>query len=354
MKLAWWPHTTDGTVASYRIRCRLIVDALRARGIDCGLWTPGDKPPSVLVLSKRYDQSSLETALTLRHERGTRLVLDLCDNHFYAQAPDGYSLQRAANLRGAVSNVDLVVASTDALKAAVEQEAPSAPLVEVIGDAAEPPTDGSTDRTVLGRSAGELELWWLKRALRKDGVSAARRAVWFGNHGSPNTEGGMSDLIRIRSALVEEAKRAPVSLTVISNNRSKFKLLMAGWPTPCHYLPWRQSTFTSALRLHALAVLPIGINPFTQCKTNNRVATALLHGLAVVADRIPSYEEFSGSVFLGDWGNSLGLAMAGSDSLRQAIDRGAGVVQSRYSVSAIAQRWLDVLLPARECPKFCV
>ena len=35
----------------------------------------------------------------------------------------------------------------------------------------------------------------------------------------------------------------------------------------------------------------MGPNPFTLCKTVNRLATALLLGLPVVADMIPSYEE---------------------------------------------------------------
>jgi hypothetical protein len=97
------------------------------------------------------------------------------------------------------------------------------------------------------------------------------------------------------------------------------------------------------LRIHGTCVIPIGSNPFTVCKTNNRVATALLHDLSVVADSIPSYEEFDNFVSLNDWKNGLSESTAGAPNASTRRHSGASFIRREYSLQAISQRWLDVL-----------
>ena len=225
----WWPHTTDERIASFRLRCLRIVEHLAGQGMDAALYRPGDAAPSVLVLSKRYDAGSLEQALQLRRTAGTRVLLDLCDNHFYFEGDD-------------------------------------------------------------------------------PGLAA----------------------------------RAPVSLSVISNDERKFRRLFAGWRLPGTYLPWHAHTFSRALRLHSLCVVPVGLNPFTRCKTNNRVATALLHGLNVVATRIPGYDEFGEQVVLDDWGFGLGAYLDDAQRRRRDIEAGRQRLAQHYSLAAIAARWRAV------------
>jgi len=341
MRLAWWPHTTNASIASYRLRCLRVVDELRRRGVEAALFRPGLKS-DVLVLSKRYDAASLRTAQLVRQQHGTRLVLDLCDNHFYAADDIPKWTRRADDLRAAVREVDLVVASTDTLEAVVQAEAGRPIATVVIGDAAEMPSDpGWTQRWF--HLLAERRLSRLSSKLDRRAAAAGRRLLWFGNHGSDYTEGGMADLCSLQATLESAHDDAPVSLTIVSNNRRKFAQLTSTWKLPAHYLEWHPNTFSRALRLHDVALIPVRPNPFTLCKTNNRVATALLHGLAVAADPIPSYRSLADCAVLDNWHEGLQRLMADADWRMACVARGSEMIRSRWSIEQIGSQWLEAL-----------
>lgn len=337
MQYAWWPHTTNRSTASYRLRCAQIVQSLRSQGMASAEWQPGMPAPQVLVLCKRYDPSSLETVLQLKAQHGTRLVLDLCDNHFYTTSERPMWQTRTENLRRAVQSVDMVIASTLALAAVIRAECPQAPRIEVIGDAAELPVFD-----IPHTLRGLLAVWRLNRLenrLQRLAPERVRRVVWFGNHGSGYADGGMSDLASVRTQLETAHGRWPLHLTVVSNSRRTFSQVTAGWKIPTTYIPWQAENFSRVLALHGTCIIPIRSNPFTSCKTNNRVATALLHGLSVVADSIPSYEEFSSYITLGNWEGGLENALRGSEkNICQCTD-GANYVRTQFSLEKITQEW---------------
>jgi hypothetical protein len=340
MRIRWWPHTADPNTASTRLRCLRVIEALRAQSHDAALYSTSEAPPDVLVLAKRYDAASVAHALRLRTAAGTRIALDLCDNHFYSERPSAEWTNRANALRDAIASVDLVVVSTSALQEVVEAECATRPPLAVIGDAAEPP---SGDGALLAHPWAELQLTALRRRMSRDGVAAGRRLVWFGSHGSPNADSGMSSIQTIRDDLHREAQRSPVSLTIISNSRPKFQKLAEQWRLPLHYLPWHAATFSRALRLHAVAVLPIQVNTFSRCKSNNRVVTALLHDLSVVADPIPSYLELQAFVYLDNWRDNLERALRGGPENLERRHAGARYIAANLAIAAIAERWLRTL-----------
>ncbi|MED5618596.1 hypothetical protein [Ideonella sp. BN130291] len=337
----WWPHTTDMRIASYRLRCQRIVEHLRGLDMDVGLFRPEDtQVPAVLVLSKRYDPASLERALQCRRSGGTRVLLDLCDNHFHFEGADPALGQRAAVLRHAVASVDTVVVASQALAEAVRSESPGQFRVVVVPDAAEPPFDTAHPWRA---PRAQFRLLCLRQWLRGTGVPRSRRLVWFGNHGSAGTDGGMADLQRIQEAMHQAHRQAAVSLTVISNDEAKFRRITAGWEFPRAYLPWHADSFSPALRLHGACVIPVGLNPFTRCKTNNRVATALLHGLNVMATRIPSYDEFAHCTVLDDWAYGLGGYLHDTERRAKDVQAGQSLLAAHYSLDAIASRWRTVV-----------
>ena len=345
MNLAWWPQTADTRVASARLRCFRIVEHLRGLGMAARVYEPGSAAPDVLVLSKRYDAESLSHATALRARAGTALVLDLCDNHFYFESdPDGRLQRRADALRRAAANVQLVVTASQALADIVQDQAPGARAVKVVEDAVEPPhAPSGWERLANWRAHRELRALSRWLAAHPD-VSAASRCIWFGNHGSPGVDGGLADLRRIRGDMEQAARQhGPLSLTVISNNPAKFADVTLGWSLPTHYMPWHPSTFSLAMMMHGMAMIPINVNPFTLCKTANRVLTAFQHGLAVVGDSIPSYAEFRDCAVLDNWDAGLGSYRLDAPSRQADIIQGRAIASGRFGLDAIAGQWLAVL-----------
>lgn len=341
MDFSWWPHKARETIASYRLRCAQIIEQLRREGLDCGLYEPDGAPaPKVLVLSKRYDPESVAHAADLRARSGTRIALDLCDNHFFAADDDPRWQARAAALKAAVDVADLVIASTEALAQAIAEACPSAPIV-VIGDAVEAPYTPAWHRRLLTPIA-ELELAALAAALPPS--TTRRRLVWFGNHVSTPAEGGMLDLARIFTQLDRLNAETPLCLTVISNNRTKYTQLVERWRVPTFYLRWRRTTVSRALRLHEAAVIPINVNAYTRCKTNNRLVTSLAHDLGVVADSIPSYEAFAEAAVLDDWENGLRRILTDHSERRRQIEAGKRLQAKEWALPLIAQSWRRALV----------
>jgi hypothetical protein len=321
-------------VASTRIRCLQIIKGLLLEDQDVGLFSLQDPAPHVLVLGKRYDKDSVDHALELRERHGTRLALDLCDNHFYANEDEPRWRARAADLRRAVGEADLVIASTPALAEVIRQETSMDAPIQIIGD--------PIDNAMPTRRLTLVERWHtvrLKRFLARRGIVSSRRLLWFGNHGASYASGGMQDLLRIEEALHQHHRCEPLSLTVVSNSEEAFRQHLRQWTLPRIYLPWSPNVFSLALAHHAIAVIPAQLNPFTRCKTPNRLVTAFYNRLAVAADRIPSYEEFDGLAVLDDWDSGLGRLMADSLDRGRRIEAARRHLLEHHDLRSICRAW---------------
>lgn len=344
--LRWWPFSTELTYASVRIRGTQIISELTSQGVDAALFEAGQPAPRVLVLAKRYDPESLRTARELQ-SKGTRVVLDMCDNHLFSETQNSAAEIRTSHLRQALGMVDATIASTGALADVLREAAPSGMPMYVIGDAYEEPFE---EPLVLTRHRLSAEFRFARLRARLAFKPPATRLLWFGQHGTSQATGGMLDLGTLTGALNMVARGRSLSLTVISNHEGKFRQLRAKSAVPMHYLPWDRATFSRAARLHHIAILPIQHNPFTVCKTNNRVATSLLHGLAVVADPIPSYQEFSESIKLGHWEDSIAHYCDRPETRKADVARGVTHLKARWSIGQIAQSWLETLTKIAASP----
>lgn len=319
-----------------------MVAQLRLQGLDCGLYAAGEPAPAVLVLAKRYDEASLAAAEALRRGQGTRLLLDLCDNHFDTSSSQPQWLARADRLRRACRMVDQVVCASPTLADVVRQHAGAELPVVVVPDAIDSAVQ--LPAPALGPLQRLHALRWRAFAAVHP-AAPGRRLLWFGNHGSGHAEGGMVDLQRIAPALATHHARAPLTLTVVSNRWRSFRALRRGWRVPALYLPWSAALFRWALARHQVALVPAQRNPFTLCKTNNRLATAFTAGLAVAADALPAYEELRHCAVLGDWDAGL-AALMDSAGLRQRMVAGARELLARgYSAAVIGAAWQQLLQP---------
>lgn len=296
----FWPHTTKSKIASYRLRCKLIANEL-SNFYDLNIKI-GLRPTSnvdILLMSKRYDSSSLKIALDLK-KNGTRVILDICDNHFVIGLSDDKSLSRCNHLVNAINAVDQVVTSSDFLKEEILKFCnPISPII-VISDIVEMNNYKILDKVFKFNSFFKfLKLKW---TFSKKKCS---RVIWFGNHQGSYNESGMADLLRIKSELEFIGRDFDFSLTILSNSKYKFNKIFSDWDIKTYYLEWDEVLFKDVLELHDISIIPCSRNDFTYSKSDNRVTTSLANNLKVIADPVPSYLKHQEYIYIGDWKNSL-------------------------------------------------
>lgn len=322
--VGWKPKSISRDVASVRFRCLSPMAELQRTGFDIELYSAEADAAdrySAVIFSKLYSAADQKLAASLS-ARGVKTILDLSDNHFYNPAGLPEYVDASANMRAMCSLVDRVVCCSTYLAQVVAQEAKPRRYPLVVGDAVEtmvlpldaPPPFGDRD----GRPF---------------------RILWFGSHGSPNAPAGMEDLLRIQKSLAAANAKVGCELVVLSNNAEKYRALAPRFGIPSRYVEWGEGALMATMAQANLVVVPVTVNPFTKCKSNNRAATALWHGVPVVADRIPAYEDLRSFTFLDDWEAGFAHALAGSREIQMRTAAGSAYVRQNFNISMIAGEW---------------
>jgi hypothetical protein len=236
---------------------------------------------------------------------------------------------------------DAWVFSTPALQRVVEARLDFRRPSSVIADAVEA-SQSQWETNPVKRTLAD----WQFAAWRKVGgirsVPIEKRLLWFGNHAGSAADSGMVNLGRLRPELEQCAAAHAATLTVVSDSRSAYQQLTRAWKIPTFYFSWNLCTFLDVLRMHAVVLIPFSGSEFNTVKSNNRLALSLYHGVAVVADSIPSYAEFKDCAFIDDWS---GIDRYLSDeSLRHGhVEAGRARVAANYLVAEIARHWKVLL-----------
>jgi hypothetical protein len=323
--VSWVPVAPNRRLASARLRSFRPVRYLRSAGWRVALHRPGDHP-DVAVFQKAYSREQLDEARRLK-SLGVRIVADFCDNHLWVPEWTPALRDRAERMRELLALADVVVASTPELAEVLEREA------AVVDDALELPAAGVTAALAAARRIGGTQVL---------------RLLWFGTAGRDGQTGGLTDLATLLPTLQEVHARQPLHLTVVSNDRTRYDLQISG-RLPSRYVPWSRPAFAAAVGRSDVAVIPVTLDPFTRCKTTNRPATALAHGLACIADPVPSYGALGDTIRVAAWSESL-TAYAEA-SLRTAdVARGSRLVRALYAPERIREQWSTVLGTALDGP----
>lgn len=316
MLTGWKGTSHDPAVASFRYRVKGPVEALAALGHPVEVFDPARAHAyDQVVFCKAYTPADRELARQVR-ARGGRVVFDLCDNHLYNPFDHPKYRKAPEHIGEMVALADQVVCSTPAL-ADVLRAAYGRTDIVVVQDAVEAHTSGKPGP----RRPGPLRL------------------LWFGSHGSPNAPAGMSDLLLIAEQLEALARRARIELVVCSNNRAKYDERIAPLSLPTRYVDWSLDGFGPVLADADAVVLPATLNPFTVCKTHNRLTTALHAGLPTVATGLPSYREFEAFCFLDDWTGGLRRAVEDNASERRRARAARQVLDRDWTLAAIVPQW---------------
>jgi hypothetical protein len=315
--------------------------ALQAQGVPIEQFDPARDSASydAVIFSKSHSAAAVAAAQALR-AAGRGVVLDLCDNLAAAHAVGHVSDARLARFRAMLDCATHLTFSTAML---AEQIAAALPCPcrerRVIPDALDMP--GVLPAAMSPR--GERQLARLGRFLgrRPD----ALHAIWFGK-----SLGRVSGYAHLHAAAERLAAQPfPITLTVVSNAPVGWWLGRWRWRLPVHYVGWRQETAAAVLARHRVAVIPVEFNDYTAGKTINRPATAILAGLGVVGDSIPSYDELRPFVALDDWNGGLARYRDHWNAEQPRLAAGRAFLAERYSPEAVARQWgalLDAFSPS--------
>lgn len=336
--IGWKPKFNDSTVASVRYRCLNPLIELQRRGFPVELYNEEKTDRySGVIFSKLYDDKNYAIAKRFK-DRGAKVIFDICDNHFYnPNHLEKFKIVRQQLLR-MLAIADSVVTSTEMLANVLIYEAqlPSPPVV--IGDAIEQITPEAVKRS-----------WFQKLMPRKKRIfenakeTGKTDILWFGIHGGENAPYGMLDLLHLKELLIRISKDFSIRLNVVSNSREKYEKHIRPFPFETCYYEWNMESFGEILKQNDINIIPISKNPFTLCKSNNRLATALYAGVPTVADEIPSYKDLSPFCVLDDWEYGIRLYLEEKGASAEHVSRARAYINDRYTIKQMGDQWVNHL-----------
>jgi len=334
--IGWKPKFNDATVASVRYRCLNPLKELQRCGFQIELFRSNNLDRySAVIFSKLYDDRNYELALELKRN-GKAVIFDVCDNHFY----NPYGLEKFKVVRQQLlrmlSVADLVTVSTEALADVLTAEGKLVVRPTVIGDAIE-------QEVLELKSVGWLRRLGARINLSRPPDNKKANLLWFGIHGGENAPYGMLDILNQKGLLSDLEKTHPFRLIVVSNSRDKFLKYIEPLPFETCYRDWSEATFGETLLASDICIIPITKNPFTLCKSNNRLASALFAGVPTVADEIPSYRNLANYCVLNDWEKGLRLyldnKLVGQAHARSAREH----ILEHYMIEQVSDAWAKTL-----------
>jgi len=333
--IGWKPQFNDPMVASVRYRCLNPLRELERRKFPVELFKPQNIDQyTAVIFSKAYDEVSYAFAAELK-ARGKTIIFDICDNHFY----NPYNLPKFQIVRNRLlrmlSITDLVVTSTCALAEVISNETKLSSPPVVISDAVEE-SDLPVRRTFLNKLTSRFSA---KSQLDRSKANF----LWFGIHGGENAPYGMLDLLNIRDVLHDLSKEYPFRLIVVSNSIKKFRKHIRPCFADALYIEWGDVPLRDIFRMTDINVIPISKNPFTLCKSNNRLVLSLYEGIPTVADEIPSYTEFRRFCILDDWEYGLRSYLRNKESVQEPLVMARKYIDEHYTITHIGDKWANLL-----------
>lgn len=266
-----------------------------------------------------------------------KIVTDISDDHFAHPVYGEY-------FKTFVNQADLTVASAPKMAEIIRHHT-SRPLF-VAGDPFEgvrrdarfePPR--ARAQSLLGRVLGNV--------LARPGGSSALRLLWFG-HG-----GNLGSIVDLLPELHRLVARHALELTLVTSPQSGVEQLCAefneDYAPVCtlRFSPWSVDTTWQALRECDLVIIPVRMNDSSKLvKSPNRLIEAVWAGRFVVANPIPSYQEFGDFAWLGDnIVDGIEWALEHPGEVRRRIAAGQEYIEKNYAPEVIARQW-DAALKA--------
>ena len=266
----------------------------------------------VLVVSKSLHREN-ETLAQAMKARGTRVVVDICDDHFADPA-------KGAHQRTLIALADEVVASTKAMADAIRSHT------------------GRESRLVTDPVEGP------RGEPRFEPRFPEIRIVWFGH---PSNLAGIVDRV---DELLRLAEATPVHLTIVTEALPECNAYIAELNAESpgrlrvELVAWSTETTWRALNAADLAWIPVADIAGKAMKSPNRLLESLWAGRMVVADTVPSYAPFADLTPVGvPLDEAVARAMRDPAKVRANIAEAQRRIARDHSPFACGREWAAAL-----------
>jgi len=287
----------EGNAAAFsRYRVRIPSEVLRKRGHRVTYSSEDEKVsvPDVTVIHKFIWDAQLEHFLMDAKRLGSRVVYDICDDHFEHE-------KRGAAVRCLAAMADTITVPTEVLRDTVREQLGRD--ARVIEDPYEYPE-------VAPHFSPQDEPWLL----------------WYGH--TNNLRALLAVLPRLNGCrvgvitLAEAVKKAGINLPVVD---------------------WSPETMAAGFAAADMVIIPVDLHkPRKLGKSTNRMVEAIRQGLFVVASPLPAYQQFAEWMWLGDIREGVDWARAHPDEVLDRIAKAQAYVREKFSPDTIATKWLEV------------
>ena len=267
----------------------------------------------VLVVSKVLTRGKYEI-VARGQTLGTRMIFDLCDDHFHTP-------QLEVTYRRLAAAADRLVASTPEMAAAIERETGRSAVV--VSD----PYEGPAGEAFFSPSYSRLRLLWFGHPTNFDTLTAIMPGLQQLSREMPLGLEVISDPAGTR---VEEALRS-----LDGGEQSNFTTRFTRWSAEA---TWQ------GLAACDLVLLPSLPGSRKQVKSPNRLVESLRAGRFVVGYPLPSYRPFADYAWLGeDICQGIRWAVANRAEAEHRLLAGQRHVNEHFSSASIARLWDAVL-----------
>lgn len=286
-------------------------------GWDLQAWEKAEI--DTVVFSKSFNPNNEELAKFLI-KIGTRIVFDVCDNHF-DHPQYGKHFHAMCNL------ADELVASTERMAEIIRDK--TGRVASVISD----PLEGNKRDPVFSPRFPRLKL------------------LWFGH---PTNLDSLEQSI---PGLVSLGNKVPLLLTIVTSVDNNFEQAVQmhnakyGDALQVHLIQWSTDATWTALEETDLVIIPSLENDRKSVKSPNRLIESLWAGRFVIAHPMHGYMPYKAYSWMGEnLNDGILYALNNPEEVAERISRGQKAIAGPHSAWEIGNKWENILTDVIDRP----
>ncbi|MTI42824.1 glycosyltransferase involved in cell wall biosynthesis [Roseibium hamelinense] len=372
MNILWKVGVLSMRVASVRLRTLLPALSLARSGFKVTVSDRSENEDALhnidaLIINKSFRDEDIGLARAAR-QRGIPVVYDLCDYVYALDYGDG-SGREGGQVTDMLQHCSAFVTTGPALGEAIVAASGFDGQVYYIPDSEEPKSDVETLTAYWiepGASTAVAGLTFSSAALltpekhifpksdlrlaadaifKRDGwLRPDRKTVfWFGTPGKAGSNTGLYALRMVKDAVEKVGRDIPLQMLVVSSSRKLFRDYSRDYAVPCVFRPWTLMSMYDHFARADVTVIPNPKDSFSIVKSANRAIFSLSCETPVIADPVPSLDEFAGCTQQDGWERGLRAYLSDPQKAASDVAEAKRIIAGSYSLNAIRDRWIEAL-----------